>query len=220
MCGRYNLRMSPQKLAEVFDLVRSIEVEPQYNIAPTQPVVTIRSQPEGRVASQMQWGLIPSWAKDPKSGARQINARGETVAEKPSFRAAFKARRCLVPASGYFEWKTEGKTKQPFHVHRPDDQPIAFAGLWERWRGSADQPPMESCTIITTAAAPEIAWLHDRMPVILEPRDYDRWLTDNVDAAELLSLLRPYPEPLDVDAVSRFVSNSRNQGPECVARAE
>lgn len=218
MCGRYNLRMSPQKLAEIFDLVRQIELEPRYNIAPTQQVVAIRKDGEGRIATRMHWGLIPSWSKDPKIAAGMINARGETVAEKPAFRSAFKSRRCLIPASGYYEWKAAGKVKIAHHVHRPNDGPLAFAGLWETWRPASDQAPVESCTIITTAAAPEIAWLHDRMPVILEPSDWDRWLDpENKDPQALLPLIRPSPAPLDVDALSRYVSNARNQGPECLA---
>jgi putative SOS response-associated peptidase YedK len=200
MCGRFTLKTPAHVLIEHFHLegVPTDELplfEPRNNIAPTQEIAVVRGGDGSsrRNVAMLRWGLIPSWADDVKIGNRLINARGETIAEKPSFRRAFRSRRCLIPADGFYEWKKEGSRKQPFRVHREDEAPIAFAGLWEKW-----QPPdhnvqaIESCTIITTSASEQLRDLHDRMPVILSPADYDKWLdTDDREADRLLSLLRP-----------------------------
>jgi putative SOS response-associated peptidase YedK len=157
----------------------------------------------------MRWGLLPSWTKDPKKAPLLNNARAETVAEKPSFRSAFKSRRCLIPASGFFEWKTEGKVKQPYYFRRPDERPIAFAGLWETWN------EIESCTIITTDANAVMAPIHHRMPVVLGVNDYGHWLEPS--DSDLLPLLAPCPDDeLICYPVNRIVNNVRNEGPECI----
>ena len=189
MCGRYNLRTSAQVLAEMFHAKADLEVHPRYNIAPTQSSLVCRLDDAGqREIVPMRWGLVPSWAKDIKIGYKLINARAETVSEKPSFRAAYKRRRCLVIASGFYEWKREGKSKQPFHIHREDDQPFAFAGLWEYW----DQGAIESFTIITTAANSLMVPIHHRMPVLLQPDQYGVWLDQDIAPQALEPLLEPY----------------------------
>jgi len=208
------------------DLVAHFElnVDPQlplrFNIAPTQDVAVVRLAKAGggRELLTMHWGLIPSWAKDPKIGNRMINARAESVAEKPSFRAAFRRRRCLVPADGYYEWqKTTGRSKQPYLFHRRDDGPFAFAGLWEHWEKG--QGPLQSCTIITTEANDLARPIHDRMPVILSPGDYDAWLDPSNGGGEpLLALLAPYEgDDLVAEPVSTYVNKPTNDDPRCVA---
>jgi putative SOS response-associated peptidase YedK len=210
------------KLVEQFQLADVPQLQFRFNIAPTQDVATIRVAGEAgqRQLSMLRWGLIPSWAKDPSMGARMINARAETVAQKPSFRSAFRRRRCLVPADGFYEWQKQGRRKQPFYFRRRDDQPFALAGLWEPWweDEQRDQPPLETCTIITTEANELSRPIHDRMPVILEAGDYDLWLDPDVQATEPLeALLKPYDaSQLRVDPVSTRVNNVRNDDPKCI----
>lgn len=217
MCGRFTLRTSPAVLAEVFELLREPDLAPRYNIAPTQPVAVIRPADSGRELTLMHWGLVPSWEKDPSGAARLINARAETIATRPAFRSAFRQRRCLVPADGFFEWKKVGKTKQPYYLTLRSGDPFAFAGLWEHWghNGSA----IHSCTIITGEPNELAAPVHDRMPVILRPEDYDRWLDRRrCDRDELQSLLTPYPaEEMRMQPVSTLVNSPRNDSPECIA---
>ncbi len=218
MCGRFNLRTPATDLVKFFDLPRSPPLQPRYNIAPTQPALVIRQVDGSRRAELMHWGLIPSWSKDSKIGSRMINARGETVAVKPSFRAAFKRRRCLIPTNGFYEWKkTGGKSKQPYHIGMQDGQLFAFAGLWEHWEG-ADGSAINSCTIITTEANQLLADLHDRMPVILDSEDYVRWLDpENEDKDELQSLLVPHdPDVMSTYPISTIVNNPRNEVPDCI----
>jgi len=224
MCGRFTLRTPSNVLLEQFLLSVEPELAPRYNIAPTQPVAVVRLDPhrEGRQLAMLRWGLIPSWAKDPAMGNRMINARGETVAEKPAFRSAFKRRRCLVLADGYYEWQKRGREKQPYHIRLRDDRPFAFAGLWETWKGVADGPltgPIESCTIITMAANELTREIHDRMPVILHPKDHDLWLDPAVqDRDRLTPLLRPFDsDRMIAEPVSSHVNNPRNDDPRCVA---
>ncbi|MCS7040325.1 MAG: SOS response-associated peptidase, partial [Anaerolineae bacterium] len=178
MCGRFTLTASGDELASLFDLEQAPNLEPRYNIAPTQPVAVVRLDREGRRRefTLMRWGLIPSWAKDIHIGNRLINARAETLTEKPAFRTAFRRRRCLIPANGFYEWQkpTAGR-KQPYFIGLPDRRPFAFAGLWEHWEG-ADGSVLDSCAIITTAANERVRVLHDRMPVILERTDFGDWL--------------------------------------------
>jgi putative SOS response-associated peptidase YedK len=213
MCARYNLRISPQKLAEIFATVREIEFVQRFNVSPTQQVVTIRQEDGKRVPSHMRWGLVPSWSKDPKSRPPLINARGEALAEKPAFRTAFKKRRCLIPATGFYEWRTEGKSKLPFNIHLPDDIPFAFAGLWDCWRGGAE--PLESCTIVTTEAIGEMVNLHDRQPVILHRHEWSVWLNPELEDMDALkSMIRPWDRELVFDAVDPAINNSRNEGAE------
>jgi putative SOS response-associated peptidase YedK len=226
MCGRFTLKTSGKVMAQAFGLAEEPTLQPRYNIAPTQPVPIIRvlrANPETkqRELVPLRWGLVPSWADDPAIGNRMINARAESVASRPSFREALKYRRCLVPADGFYEWKKEGSRKQPVYIRRKDGQPFAFAGLWEEWERGGEV--IESCTIITTEANDLMAEYHDRMPVILCPKDYDLWLDPDVQDPNLLEpLLRPCPsDELEVYPVSRLVNDPRHEDPKCVeARPE
>jgi putative SOS response-associated peptidase YedK len=190
--------------------------DPRYNIAPTQDVLAIR-HPRQLVA--LRWGLIPSWAKDAKIASSAINSRGDTIAEKPAFRAAFKKRRCLVLADGYYEWFKDGKARLPHLYEMDDGRPFALAGLWEWWGGPDGKSPVETCSLITTDANELAAKVHDRMPVILPPDEYDLWLDPEFqDRDKLLSMLRPFPaDEMTVRPVNTFVNNARNQGEQCVA---
>jgi putative SOS response-associated peptidase YedK len=217
MCGRFTLHDDPGQIVERFRLRVGSAFLPRYNVAPTQSVPAVRQGAGGRELVLLRWGLIPSWAKDPKIGYSLINARAETVADKPAFRSAFRRRRCLIPASGFLEWAKLGKVKQPYHFRRKDHAPLALAGLWECWE-SPEGEVIESCTIITTAANELVAPMHDRMPVILDPADFDRWLDlayQQVDG--LTPLLVPYPaEVMEAVAVSPLVNSPKNDGPECL----
>lgn len=223
MCGRYTLRVSPMELAEIFDALRAIDWSPRYNIAPTQMVAGVRPAEEGqgRELALFKWGLIPSWAKDAKIGSSLINARAETVATKPAYRAAIKKRRCLIPADGFYEWQAIAgqKVKQPYFIGVRDLPVFAFAGLWEHWT-SPDGTPVETCTIITTDANELMRTVHTRMPVILDPADYDLWLDrDRHDPSEVLPLLKQFPaRRMQLVPVSTLVNSPRNDRPECVAR--
>ena len=213
MCGRF-VRKSPAEIyASLFHAKGNIDIVPAYNIAPSQDVLVARNDPAGeRELALLRWGLIPSWAKDPKFGYRTINARAETVATKPAFRTAFKRRRCLVASDGFYEW-SEANGKQPYYIHMADDAPFGFAGLYEHWEGEGQI--IESCTIIVGEPNDMIARIHDRMPCILDPKDYDRWMdTEVTDAEQLLPLLRPHPAgKMALYPVSRKVNSPRNQGP-------
>jgi len=215
MCGRYVRKSPSATYAKLFG-VESVPGTTSYNVAPTQAVAVVRPAGDHREAVLMRWGLIPSLAKDSKMA--QINARGDTVATKPMFRAAFKKRRCLVLADGYFEWKATGKQKQPYYFHRRDDKPFAFAGLWECWKGP--DGPVESCAIITTDANELSRPVHNRMPVILPMPACDPWLdTDVEDAVSLADLLKPYPaDEIECYAVNSMVGNVRNNSPACIER--
>jgi putative SOS response-associated peptidase YedK len=219
MCGRFTLTDPDADLAVQFNLPEVPDMEPRYNIAPTQPVAAVRvaAESQAQELALLHWGLIPFWAKDPKIGARMINARSETAAEKPSFRAAFKRRRCLVVADGFYEWQKQNGGKQPFYIHLRDRQPFAIAGLWEFWKGP-DDTAIESCTLLTTAPNELLLPVHNRMPVILHPRDYELWLDPEVQAVEVLKpLLQPYPlEEMDLYPVSRWVNNPKNDDPRCI----
>ena len=218
MCGRYSLTTPGDELAEIFGLPERPQLEPRYNIAPTQavPVVRMKTAGASRELALVKWGLVPSWAKNPEAGARMINARAETVLDKPAFRAAFKVRRCLVLADGFYEWQRTPGKKQPFHIRRCDQKPFAFAGLWERWERGAE--PLETCTIITTTPNALLAPIHDRMPVILEPEDLDSWLNPELtDVHRLASLLRPCAaEEMRAFRVSTRVNSPQNDGPACL----
>jgi len=223
MCGRYTVRATWQEIIQLFHVTQAQAVEwmPRYNIAPTQDVPIVRANGATRELRRVRWGLIPAWAKDEKMGSRMINARAETIAEKPSFRTAFRRRRCLVVTDGFYEWKTMGKTKQPYFIQRADQQPFAFAGLWEQWWGPPEQrriEPLETCTIITTDANPFMAPLHDRMPVILSAADYEPWLkADHPDVDELPRLLQPYPvDDLQMYPVSTRMNRPQFDDPDCV----
>lgn len=243
MCGRYTLLAEPQELAAEFEVIEPAGFAPRYNIAPTQDVPIVRlvgvaapssmavvrlAEPGGassgapaRRLDILRWGLIPHWAKDAKFGYRTINARAETVATQPAFRDAFRKRRCIVPANGFFEWQklAQGgkEVKQPHYIHRRDGRPMGIAGLWDRWVGP-DGEAIESFTIITTEANALIRPLHNRMPVILRHEDYAAWLDPATKPDRLTSLLVPCPaEQLAVRPVSRRVNSPRNDGPACIA---
>lgn len=225
MCGRFTLTQTAEQIASVFELATAPPVVPRYNIAPTQPApaVTVNSETGDREFRLFYWGLIPSWAKDIKMGARLINARAETVAEKPSFRAALKRRRCLIVADGFYEWKRAETGKQPYYFYvgsaeAPEARsPVGFAGLWEHWE-SSEGDTIDSCTILTTAANDLLRPIHDRMPVILQPQNYDLWLDPTVQKADLLQpLLRPFPaETMGSYPVSSRMNNARIDEPDCI----
>ena len=221
MCGRFSLSVPVSDLVALFGVEFETIIAPRFNIAPSQPVAAVRSAPVTgkRELAFLHWGLIPSWAKDPALGSKLTNARSETAAEKPSFRAAFKKRRCLIPATGFYEWKREGKVKQPFHIHMQDGTPFALAGLWERWEPPGGEP-IESSAILTTSPNELMRPIHDRMPVIVDPKEYALWLDPQVsDAQRLTPLLAPYAsERMTAVAVSRWVNNARNEGPRCLER--
>lgn len=206
MCGRYALSSPIESLEAQFEAEAQALLQPRYNIAPTTPVPVVRNGAAGRVIVLQQWGLIPAWSKDPSMGARMANARAETVADKPSFRAPFKRSRCIVPADAFYEWRA-GTPKQPFAIRAAGGGLLAFAGLWDRWEGPSGA--LETCTIITTSANGAMAPIHDRMPVILAREDYGRWLDEGGAA-----LLRPCPESwLEVRPVGPRVGNVRNDDP-------
>lgn len=204
MCGRYNLHATPQEIQEFFDLLRddSMVWSPRYNIAPTQTVLAVRSNRGKRELTRLRWGLIPFWSKDSKPAASMFNARADTLAERPAFRTPFQRRRCLIPATGFYEWKAgPGKAKQPYHIYRTGPRMLAFAGLWDRWDKGTE--PIESCTIITTDPNPLMQTLHNRMPVILSADQWNIWLDHGIPIEAAQSLLRPYAqEDLTAEAVS------------------
>jgi putative SOS response-associated peptidase YedK len=195
MCGRFTLFEADKILSREFGVSGFPPLSPRYNIAPSQPVAAVRAAPAGagRELVLLRWGLIPSWSKDPAIGNRLINARAETAREKPSFRNAFRRHRCLIPASGFYEWQRQERGKQPYFVRMRDGRPFAFAGLWDRWE-STDEGVIETCTILTTAPNAVLAPIHDRMPVILPPAEYARWLDPSLrDTDSLAPLLVPFP---------------------------
>jgi putative SOS response-associated peptidase YedK len=219
MCGRFTLTASPDHLQDAFpDFAVPRQMSPHYNIAPTQPIAVVPNTGENAV-DFFVWGLIPSWAKDPSIGNKLINARGETLGEKPSFRSAYRRRRCLVLADGFFEWtKVPGERgKQPHYITLKDGGPFAFAGLWEQWF-SPDGSEIKSATIVTTEPNALIAKLHDRMPVILHPEDYDRWIDPaEKDPESLQGLLKAYPaSKMRHFPVSRKVNTPANDLPEVI----
>lgn len=222
MCGRFTSLLSWPEIVALFGPGAAAEMapdwKPRYNAAPTQMLPVIRLNAAGRrEIVLLRWGFVPSWSKDPAMGAKLINARAETVAEKPAFRAAFKARRCLVPADGFYEWRRVGSRKQPYRITFADGAPFAFAGLWERWTKGPE--PLETFTIITTTANSLVAPIHDRMPVIIDPADYDAWLEAR-DTAIPMALLEPYPaERMTAYPVGTRVNSPRNDDASVIERA-
>lgn len=205
MCGRYSLHSNPDVIALMFGLSEIPVYQPRYNIAPTAQVLIIKRNE----AAMVRWGLVPRWAKDvkgnPAIGAGMNNARAETVAQKPSFREAYRKRRCLIPANGFYEWKLENGLKQPYYVYPSGGALFAFAGLWEQWKD------LQTCAIITTDANEKMAAVHERMPVIVSPAEYSAWLAGEE------GLLRPCPESaIDIRRVSRAVNNARNEDPKLI----
>jgi putative SOS response-associated peptidase YedK len=219
MCGRFTLTVDPAELQDTFtDFIFPSKFAPRFNIAPSQPVLAIPNNGASK-ADFFIWGLIPMWAKDPSIGNRLINARGETVAEKPSFRGSFKYKRCIILADGFYEWKAGSgkKPKTPYYIHMKDRKPFVFAGLWDSWEGP-DGSSIKTCTIITTEPNELMATLHNRMPVILHPRDYAKWLDDAPQTPEnLLPLIKPYPaDNMSAYPVSTLVNKPDNESPELV----
>ena len=211
MCGRFGFEMPPKRAMEHFGLERVEEYAPRRNIAPGQPVAVITPDRDGLVLLSMLWGLVPSWAKDPTVGRRMINARAETVSDKPSFRAAFRRRRCLVPADRFYEWQKTAEGKHPYAVDVDLGRVFAMAGLWEYWQGG-DGSELFTVCIVTTRANSLVAPIHDRMPVILEEQHYAAWLDKNAAPAQLQHLLEPYPaDAMRARPVSTLVNNPRNQ---------
>jgi len=213
MCGRYLLNSPMEALEAQFEAEALTDFQPRYNLAPTAPVLVVLATADGRVIALHQWGLVPSWSKDPAQGGRMVNARAETVAEKPSFRSPFRKSRCIIPADGFYEWQARsGGPKQPFCIRAVDGSTLGFAGVRDRWEGP--DGVLDTCTIITTTANGNMAPIHDRMPVILAPGDYAAWLEPGTGAARLKALLRPCPEDfLRVFPVGLAVGNVRNEGP-------
>jgi putative SOS response-associated peptidase YedK len=224
MCGRFHQTTPLQKLAKLFKAelkMKLDEYKPLFNVAPSLkvPAVYVPNNQTERVLESLKWGLVPAWANDPAIGFKLANARGETVAEKPSFKTAFKKQRCLIPVNGFYEWKQDSKPKQPYYFKMKDEETFALAGLWEFWKPkTGDGEPIYSFTLITTTPNKVLEPVHDRMPVILNEKDYDAWLDPkNNDIEKLLKLIQPYPDTkMTGYAVSTFVSASKNQGPDCI----
>jgi putative SOS response-associated peptidase YedK len=229
MCGRFTLRTPLNVLIEHFDLdvraSRQLELfEPRYNIAPTQEIAAVWADAASgqRSITLLRWGLVPAWSKEGAKGPPMINARAETLAEKPAFRNALRGRRCLIPADGFYEWQQSASggrgKKQPYYIHRADFGPFAFAGLWESWTAASGGPTVESCTIVTTDANASLSDLHDRMPVVLAPNDYATWLDPTIaDPAMLAHLLSPCgDDELVADPVTTHVNRVANDDPRCI----
>ncbi|MDH4258832.1 MAG: SOS response-associated peptidase [Gammaproteobacteria bacterium] len=219
MCGRYAFFSPAESVKRTFALDFKPELVPRYNIAPTQSVPALRVGEEGsRTLVMLHWGLVPRWAKERAIGNRMINARSETLAEKPAYRDAFRRRRCLILADGWYEWQAAPGGKQPWFVRLRDPRPITFAGLWERWKEPAGGELLESCTIVTTDASESIRRIHERMPVVLPEPAWDRWMDPAYSDTETLSeILRPYDaKALKAWQVSRLVNTPKNEGPKLI----
>jgi putative SOS response-associated peptidase YedK len=216
MCGRFVIELSPGLVAGFFGLTEIPDLPTRYNVAPTQLVPAIREATDGsRRLSMMRWGLVPSWAKDIGDGL--INARSETVSEKPSFRQTVRRRRCIIPASGFYEWQKVEKLKVPYYLRMVDSSPMPFAGIWEAWC-SPDGQVLESCAILTTSANAKVAPIHDRMPVILDPAGFSLWLDRQVhEVDKLAGLFVPYPaDRLEAYRVTMLVNNPAHDDAECI----
>ena len=220
MCGRFAFYTPAEAVVRLFGARAEEDFPPRWNLAPTQDAPVVRLDADGeRYFDALYWGLVPFWAKEKAIGNRMINARAETVAEKPAFRQAFRQRRCLVLADGFYEWRKTASGKQPWFIHRAGGEPFAMAGLWERWDKGGE--PLDSCTIVTTRANDWMTRLHNRMPAILLGDAVDRWLDPEPPEAELVDLLEPVgDEALDAHEVSREVNNPGNEGAELVERLE
>ncbi len=214
MCGRYTVTSAPEALRALFRYAEQPNFPPRYNIAPTQPIAIVRLMDGKRQFALVRWGLLPSWVKDPAAFSLLINARGESVCDKPAFRNAMKRRRCLIPADGFYEWQAAGPRKQPFYVRARSGAPLAFAGLWETWIGPNGEE-IETAAIVTTKANRTLAPIHDRMPVIVPPEAFDLWLDGaTVDAKTAEALIRPAPDDLlEAYPVSAAVNRTANDNP-------
>ena len=222
MCGRFTQQRPTAELAELFEAEPLVD-DPggHYNLAPTDPAAVVVERDDRRAITTYAWGLLPFWEKDPRTAARRINARAETVATSPTFGQSFRKRRCIVPADGFYEWQRDGRARRPFYIHRRDGAPLALAGLWAGWRDPITDASRRTFTIVTTTPNEPIARLHDRMPVILDPADWALWLDPELaDVGELHGLLRAAPgDPLEILAVRPLVNNVRNNGPELILPA-
>jgi putative SOS response-associated peptidase YedK len=222
MCGRFTQQRPTAELAALFDAEPLVD-DPggHFNLAPTQEAAVVVERDERRAVTAYRWGLIPSWAKDPKIASRLFNARAETVATSGAFRDSFRKRRCIVPADGFYEWRRDATSRQPFLIHRVDGAPLALAGLWSAWRDPVTEQIRRTFTILTTTPNELISTLHDRMPVILDARDWALWLDPTLtDVGELHGLLRPASsEPLELYPVRPLVNSVRNDGPELILPA-
>lgn len=222
MCGRYVLYGPPSRFQDHFDTENWPDFADRYNIAPSAPVPVIRQSPDGRrVADLLRWGLIPNWAKDATIGTKLNNARGETVAEKPSFRNAYRKRRCIVPAMGYYEWQeVPGERKRPWYVRLCSDEPMAFGGLWESWIAPANGEIVRTFCIVTVGPNAVMAPIHDRMPVILKREDWPEWLSPDADAERVSEMVTPASDGMmEGWKVSRRVSRASEEGPELIVPA-
>jgi putative SOS response-associated peptidase YedK len=219
MCGRYAVTSAPEAIRTLFGYAEQPNFPPRYNIAPTQPIAIVRLVEGKRQFALVRWGLLPSWVKDPKSFSLLVNARGESLADKPAFKAAMKYRRCLVPADGFYEWKAAGTRRQPYYVRAKSGQPLAFAGLWETWTGPNGEE-METAAIVTTRANRALAGIHERMPVVVPPEAFNLWLDcANVDAETAASLVTPAPEDLlEAYEVSTAVNRTANDNPDLIGQ--
>ncbi|MBO8171756.1 MAG: SOS response-associated peptidase [Bacillaceae bacterium] len=219
MCGRFTLVTEPKNIIDRFEIQNELPLDfgPRYNIAPSQPILAVIHDGQGNRGGFLRWGLIPSWAKDPAIGHKMINARGETVHEKPSFKRLIHRRRCLIPADSFYEWKKEGDRKQPLRIRLKNGEPFAMAGLWDRWT-SPEGEEIHSCTIITTRANSFMNPIHDRMPVILTPESEKIWLDRSIEDPDLLrELLVPYDENrMEAYPVTTRVNSPRHDVPECI----
>jgi len=222
MCGRFALYADSNTIKSQLKLDELVEIEPRYNIAPSEDIVAIIDDESKRCARYFHWGLIPFWAKDKKVGNRMINARAETITEKPAFRSAFKKQRCLVLMSGFFEWKEIKGSKQPYFIQQKNNSLLTVAGIWERWEDKQNNETLYSCSLITTDANPFMQNIHDRMPVIIKPEQYDEWLNQsNQNTSELQKLLHSYSrDDLKAHQVTASMSNARFKGKEAVQSVE
>jgi len=221
MCGRFAFYTPAEAVVRLFSIEHAEDLAPRYNIAPTQPAPVVRREENGtRSLSSLRWGLIPFWAKDPGIGNRLINARAETVATKPAFRQAFGKRRCLVLADGFYEWQKAGTGKIPWYITHAAGRPFAMAGLWESWSRGPDQP-LETCTILTTAANECLSPIHHRMPVVLDVEAIESWLDPRSGGEDLSAAVASADEtPFEAVAVSRQVNSPANEGPDLIRPAD
>lgn len=217
MCGRFAFYSPSEATAALFGVESAVVVEPRYNIAPTQFIAAIRRDDENNnELAMLRWGLVPSWAKDPSIGNRMINARAETIGEKPSFRTAYRKRRCLILADGFYEWRTENDVKIPYFISLASGRPFVFAGLWEHWKSKETDENLQTTTIITTAANEFLSQLHHRMPVVLEPANAGRWMDGDMG---LLGEVTENAPAFQAWPVDRKVSNARNEAPDLINAA-
>jgi putative SOS response-associated peptidase YedK len=219
MCGRYTVTSAPEAIRALFGYLEQSDFPPRYNIAPSQPIAIVRLIDGKRQFALVRWGLLPAWVKNPKNFSLQINARGESLTDKPAFKAAMKRRRCLIPADGFYDWKATGARKQPYYVCAKSGEPLAFAGLWEVWTGPNGEE-LETATIVTTRANRMLAAIHDRMPVIVPPDAFNLWLDcANVDPETAATLIAPAPENLlEAYEVSTAVNRTANDSPQLIER--